>query len=122
MAGEKPRYSFCIEPLGGGGWRLLRYAMTGSHLMHSDCTSYPADHRTDPTGEVAYEHALREAEAWRCQSPAPDRRANEGLRHGITRLRLAEFKAAEYLPDDHMRELTDAIDGVVALLRQQLEA
>ena len=122
MAGEKPRYSFCIEPLGGGGWRLLRYAMAGGGLIHSHCTSYPADHRTDPTGEVAYEQALREAEAWRRQSPAPDRRTNEALRHAITRLTVAEFNAGVHLPDDIERELTDALDALLKLLRQQLEA
>lgn len=121
MAPEQRGYS--IEPRLEGGWLLAEYVLVngkptrGERLVH-----FPADHRTDPTGEVAYEHALREAEAWRRQSPAPDRRANEALRHAITRLRLAEFTAAEYLPDDHMRELTAAIDAVVALLRQQLEA
>lgn len=114
---------YSIEPLTGGGWRLAEYVMADGKPMRGErLVEFPADHRTDPTGEVAYEHALREAEAWRRQSPAPDRRANEALRHGITRLRLAEFTAAEYLPDDHMHELTAAIDGVVALLRQQLEA
>ena len=36
-------------------------------------------------------------------------------------LRLVEMRAADWLPDDEMRELTAAIDGVVDLLRAATE-
>lgn len=50
-----------------------------------------------------------------------DRRRPDSLakRQALVRLRLAEFSAADHLPTDLMRELTAAIDGVVAIVRGQ---
>lgn len=49
----------------------------------------------------------------------PERRGPQGwsTRRALTRLRLAEFVAADHLPPDLIQELTAAIDGVVAILR-----
>lgn len=51
-----------------------------------------------------------------------DRRepTTHALRVAILRLRLAEFRAAEYLPTQDMCELTDAVDQVVAAVRTLL--
>ena len=51
---------------------------------------------------------------------AGDRRteAASPMRVALLALRIAEFKAAEYLPDALEHELTRAIDGVVALIRK----
>lgn len=48
-----------------------------------------------------------------------DRRTDTDLRNAVYRLRFAEFAAADYLPTDMMRELTAAIDSVVAALREK---
>lgn len=40
------------------------------------------------------------------------------MRAALVRLRLAEFLVADYLPDYWKKELTAAIDGVVALIRK----
>lgn len=118
MSAQPRQRCYAIEPLAGGGWRLSRYLMTGgTRSACQNSTDYPADHRTDPTGEAAYEQALHAAETWRLQSPAPDRRADTDLRNALVRLRLAEFRAAEYLPTDQMLELTATIDSLVKALR-----
>jgi hypothetical protein len=44
------------------------------------------------------------------------------MRCAITRLRLIEMRAADWLPTKEMEELTAAIDGVVDLLRAATEA
>lgn len=111
-------HGYALEPLAGGGWRLLLYVSTeGGRQVPQKTVDFPADHRTDPTGEAAYEQALREAEAWRRQSPALDRRTDPDLRNALVRLRLAEFRAAEYLPTDQMQEMTATIDSLVQVLR-----
>ena len=46
-----------------------------------------------------------------------DSRIDHAMRSAILMLRIAEFKAAEHLPDDIMRELTAAIDSVVREVR-----
>ena len=51
-----------------------------------------------------------------------DRLQGHATRCAITRLRLIEMRAADWLPDDEMREMTSAIDGVVDLLRAATEA
>ena len=109
---------FNLMPLPDGGWRLLR--SRGDGFMHNG-TYFRADPITDPTGELAYEKALAAGEAWRSQAPPPDRRTNHAMRCAITRLRLIEMRAADWMPDDEMRELTAAIDGVVDLLRAATE-
>ena len=47
---------------------------------------------------------------------AEKRRAPAPGHHAVMRLRLIEMRAADWLPDDEMHELTEAIDGVVDLL------
>jgi hypothetical protein len=37
-------------------------------------------------------------------------------------LRLCEMRAAEFLPEEDMRDLTAAIDAVVELVREEVEA
>ena len=111
---------FHLVPMPNGGWQLLR-SRGGKRLYEVD-TYFPADPITDPTGELAYETALAAGEAWRSQAPPPDRRTNHAMRCAITRLRLIEMRAADWMPDDEMAELTAAIDGVVDLLRAATEA
>ena len=51
-----------------------------------------------------------------------DRRTDHPTRCAITRLRLIEMRAADWMPTEEMVELTAAIDGVVDLLRAATEA
>ena len=46
-----------------------------------------------------------------------DLRIDHAMRSAILMLRIAEFKAAEYLPEELMLELTAAIDSVVREVR-----
>lgn len=116
MSGVTEQRCFALEPLSGGGWRLIRYTVAGWKRLETH-TDFAADHRTDPTGEAAYEQALREAEDWRRQSPAAERRTDVDLRNAIVRLRLAEFRAADHLPASDIQELTVAINSLVGVLR-----
>ena len=56
-------------------------------------------------------HHVNEAGDRRTEAASP-------MRVALLALRIAEFKAAEYLPDALEHELTRAIDGVVALIRK----
>ena len=52
--------------------------------------------------------------------PWPDERRDpekHATRAALLRLRIVEFKSADYLPPDLMQEFTQAIDGVVNLVR-----
>lgn len=48
-----------------------------------------------------------------------DCRTDTDLISAIYRLRFAEFRAADHLPTELAEELTAAIDGVVAALRDK---
>lgn len=118
MSGPDTAHAYAMEPLPQGGWRVMLCRVVSGTIQAPDhAIEFPADHRTDPTGEAAYEQALREAEAWRRQSPAAERRVDADLRNAIMRLRLAEFRSADFLPGDQMQELTAAIDALVKVLR-----
>lgn len=119
-APEPPRPAargFVINPLAGGGWRVTGSSRNPTH----DCPEidFPADWRTDPTGEAAYAAALAAGEAWRSQSPPPDRRdGDHPLRQDLTLLRLIEMRLADHLPEPAMRAFTAAVDAVVHAARQ----
>jgi hypothetical protein len=123
MAAPQPEISnYTLSPLPDGGWRAeCVEVLPGGEAPHQ-WTEFPADWITDPTGEVAYAKALECINDWRRQSPARDRRTDHERRQAITWLRLCEAKAADHLPDDLMREITSAIDGVVGLLLPRLRA
>lgn len=123
MAAPQPGIStYTLSPLPGGGWRAeCVEVLPGGEAPHQ-WTEFPADWVTDPTGEVAYSRALAAIEEWRRQSPARDRRTDHATRQAVTLLRLCEAKAADHMPDDLMREMTSAIDGLVGLLLPRLRA
>ena len=50
------------------------------------------------------------------------RRVDFETRRALMWLRLAEDRAAPYLPPYRVRQLADAIDGVVALIRKTEES
>ena len=56
-------------------------------------------------------HHVNEAGDRRTEAASP-------MRVALLALRIAEFKAAEYLPDALEHELTRAIDGVISLIRK----
>ena len=110
---------FYLMPLPDGGWKLWR--SEGERFLHEVSAYFMSDPTTDPTGELAYAKALAAGEDWRSKAPPPDRRTDHTTRCAITRLRLVEMRAADWLPTDEMRELTAAIDGVVHALRAATE-
>lgn len=121
MAAPQPDVSnYTVSPLPDGGWRAecVEVLPGGEAALRAD--EFPADWVTDPTGEAAYAHALAAIEEWRRQSPARDRRTDHATRQTLTKLRLCEAKAADYLPPDLMLEMTFAIYGVVDLLLKRL--
>ena len=65
----------------------------------------------------------RTSNAWiaaQAIQPWPDERRDpekHATRAALLRLRIVEFKSAEYLPPDLMQEFTDALVGVIALQR-----
>ena len=56
-------------------------------------------------------HHVNEAGDRRTEAASP-------MRMALLALRIAEFEAAEYLPDDLERELVHAIASVVSLIRK----
>lgn len=124
MAAPHPDISstYTLSPLPEGGWRAecVEVLPGGEAVQQSD--EFLANWTTDPTGEVAYTRALECINDWRRQSPARDRRTDHATRQAVTLLRLCEAKAADHLPDDLMREMTSAIDGLVGLLLPRLRA
>lgn len=118
MAAPQPEISkYTLSPLPDGGWRV-----DFDNGVYFENMEFVANFTSDPTGEVAYANALAAIEERRRQSPARDRRTDHATRQAVTLLRLCEAKAAAHMPDDLMREMTSAIDGLVGLLLPRLRA
>jgi|GEM_PF-5913488 len=111
---------YLLSPLPGGGWLAECVQDMPGGEPFTRRVEYRADWSTDSTGEVAYAQALDSIDNWRRQSPACDRRTDHATRQTVTKLRLCEAKAADYLPPDLMLEMTFAIDDVVDLLVKRL--
>lgn len=111
---------YLLSPLPGGGWLAECVQDMPGGEPFTRRVEYRADWSTDSTGEVAYAQALDSIDNWRRQSPACDRRTDHATRQTLTKLRLCEAKAADYLPPDLMLEMTFAIYGVVDLLLKRL--
>lgn len=107
-----------IEPNGGCSVRRIEVC-AGVEVEQLRAQHYqPA-----PTPATARDQALGAAAAWLAgiDAGAGEQRQNHRQMCAITRLRLIEMRAADWLPTDEMMELTDAIDGVVHALRAATE-
>ena len=108
-----------IAPDGGCSLRRIE-AASGVEVEQLRAQHY----QPEPTPASARDQALGAAAAWLAgidAGAAGEQRQNHRQRCAITRLRLIEMRAADWLPTDEMMELTDAIDGVVHALRAATE-